>query len=378
MIAYLTIGDQPSGIYYSQVIDVCTYLSKTTSKNIRLIALISLRGFFKNRKKIKSLYSDAVIIPMVPQLKHWRYNIICILFILMIFRVKVIICRNSIPSVLALKIKKIGLIKKVIYDARGLEYEQIKEYGIIKNVRLANDILLSEKRAVLFSDFQLSISNKLLQYWKDNYDYEKTTNVVIPCSLNMNMITPINVGFRKEMGFEMDDIIIAYAGSSAGWQSFNLMMNFFTVQLQSNNKIKVLLLTKTNPEIMQLEEKFRRSVICKWCKEEEVHPILLSADYGVLIREDSMTNRVSSPVKFAEYLAAGLDVIISENIGDYSEFVVKNNCGLIYKGNKIELKKRNNESRIKNYNLALKYFSKGSDEIQNRYKKLLEAISVEC
>ncbi|MCX6312806.1 MAG: glycosyl transferase, partial [Bacteroidetes bacterium] len=41
----------------------------------------------------------------------------------------------------------------------------------------------------------------------------------------------------------------------------------------------------------------------------------------------------ASPVKFAEYLAAGLEVIISENLGDYSKYVIENNVGMILSSN---------------------------------------------
>ncbi len=50
-------------------------------------------------------------------------------------------------------------------------------------------------------------------------------------------------------------------------------------------------------------------------------------DYGLLLREKSITNKVASPVKFAEYLYAGLRVLISPEIGDYSEMVSYYNLG---------------------------------------------------
>ena len=51
---YLTYNDLPSGIYYSQVTDVVNYLNSIqTKEKVRLVAFISIRGFFTNRKKIK-------------------------------------------------------------------------------------------------------------------------------------------------------------------------------------------------------------------------------------------------------------------------------------------------------------------------------------
>jgi glycosyltransferase involved in cell wall biosynthesis len=54
---------------------------------------------------------------------------------------------------------------------------------------------------------------------------------------------------------------------------------------------------------------------------QEVPRYLAASDVGLLLRDDSIVNRVASPVKFGEYLAAGLPVIITEGLGDYSDAV---------------------------------------------------------
>jgi hypothetical protein len=43
-------------------------------------------------------------------------------------------------------------------------------------------------------------------------------------------------------------------------------------------------------------------------------------------------NEVASPVKFGEYLASGLPVVMSAGIGDYSELVRRKKVGVILKG----------------------------------------------
>jgi hypothetical protein len=35
------------------------------------------------------------------------------------------------------------------------------------------------------------------------------------------------------------------------------------------------------------------------------------------------TNKIASPVKFAEYLTCGLNIIISNNLGVYTDFTLK-------------------------------------------------------
>jgi glycosyltransferase involved in cell wall biosynthesis len=52
-------------------------------------------------------------------------------------------------------------------------------------------------------------------------------------------------------------------------------------------------------------------------------------DVALLLREFSVVNRVASPVKFAEYLAAGLPVIITDGVGDCSTLVRRSRLGLV-------------------------------------------------
>jgi glycosyltransferase involved in cell wall biosynthesis len=56
---------------------------------------------------------------------------------------------------------------------------------------------------------------------------------------------------------------------------------------------------------------------------------LRSANVGILFREKSIINEVCSPVKFAEYLASGIPVILTEGIGDTAEIVKSNKVGVI-------------------------------------------------
>ncbi len=96
-----------------------------------------------------------------------------------------------------------------------------------------------------------------------------------------------------------------------------------------NNRIKVLFLAKSLPPDMKIMDAYKSRVSCLWVNEADVPSVLSSCDYGILLRERSVTNKVSSPVKFAEYLACGLKILISPEIGDYSEYVVRNECGLL-------------------------------------------------
>jgi glycosyltransferase involved in cell wall biosynthesis len=54
-----------------------------------------------------------------------------------------------------------------------------------------------------------------------------------------------------------------------------------------------------------------------------------AADLGLLLRERTLVNEVASPVKFGEYLAAGVPVVITDGVGDLSTLVNDRGVGVV-------------------------------------------------
>ncbi len=173
---------------------------------------------------------------------------------------------------------------------------------------------------------------------------------------------------RKLFNLEKKDVVFLYSGSIAGWQSFNLLYDFINPLLRSASTNKIVFLSGEDDNISKLKSEFPNQVFSEKVSQHKVPEYLLMADYGLLIREESITNKVASPVKFAEYLACGLKVIISKNLGDYSNFVVKNNCGyLLSEFQQESIEKKEIQS------LAFNNFTKKS--YHKKYKDLINFIN---
>jgi glycosyltransferase involved in cell wall biosynthesis len=371
MIVYFTFNDASSGIFSSQVIDVVKYLRTVSEENIRLLSIISIRNFFINRKKIKDELNDAIVLPMFPGVQNWKWNVYILYIYNILYKPRVIISRGVFACNLSLKLKTKK--NKVIYDGRGAISAEWNEY-MIGNIKLQNSIYNIEKKAVLNSDYRISVSQKLVKYWSDEFGYNLNNHLVIPCTLNtqyeslsFNLSESHEV--RNELGFDSNDIIFVYSGSNAGWQSFDILKDYLENLLINNERHKVLFLSGTNCQINELILKFPNRIKSLHVDAKLVPKYLMACDYGLLIREESITNSVASPVKFAEYLACGLPVIISENLGDYSEFAIKYKAGFLYPefniANQINL-----QTKRELANLALMYFSKNSYKFQ--YCELLK------
>ena len=82
-------------------------------------------------------------------------------------------------------------------------------------------------------------------------------------------------------------------------------------------------------EWMDRHELPQAAVLLRELPQAAVGAALQQADVGLLLRRADAVNRVSSPTKFGEYLAAGLPVIMTGGIGDYSQLAAESGTGLV-------------------------------------------------
>lgn len=379
MVIYLTYAEPPSGVYSSQVADVISYVNKTLNGNIRLVAFISLHDFKASKEKIKKEMPDAVVLPAIPKAAYWKINTMLFWLVCLFLRPSAIIARNVIAANMALKVKRYTTAHKVCFDGRGAMAAEWNEYDVKVVDSWKRSIDQLESRAVMESDFRIAVTEKLVDYWHERYGYSKGNHVVIPCTLNSSFRPRIPADDEKStaraaMGIDANDIVLAYSGSIAGWQSFPELYKYLGPYLKESTTHKIIFLAKEEENITRLEQEFPGQVIRKWVNHQEVPVVLAACDLGILIREKSVTNQVASPTKFAEYLSAGLPVLISDGVGDYSDFVRKNQCGTIANGQGIpKLTPSGYDTRAKMIELVKNNFTKEAQTDQ--YKELISHLN---
>lgn len=364
MVIYLSYNDQPSGVYSSQVVDVVRFLSKTGTP-ARLVAFVSLRGYHKSRQKIKSELKNAIVLPMFPGVKNWKWNQIALVLLLWFMRPRTIMARGIFATVLARRSRMWTRYFRLVFDARGAYHAEFSEYRMIDDDAFIDKVKRLEQKAIRKSDGILAISNALIAYWKETYGFDTPEKVqVIPCTLAQSHEKPLmndsdRTALRKQHGIDPNHTLLVYSGSAAGWQSFETLFDQLARLLQEQPHIRVLLMSPIESLAGTALEPFTDRVLLKWVAPDAVSDYLAMADYGILLRESAVTNRVASPTKFGEYLAAGLHVLISPEIGDYSQFTLQHQCGAVLSGDEFpELNPLNPQQRDEAHQLAMKHFVK--------------------
>ena len=357
-IHYITYNDTYSGIYQSQVIDVVSFLNDNFDVSVSLIAFIPIRLWRAQKQLIKSKLPSAKVFPILGSLSEVKRTG---LFLSLIKNKEIAICRAPLAFVFAE-----NSYNNVIYDGRAAVEAEVIEYNVTGSKEL--DILLidAEKTAINNADYFISVSTKLISYWEgklgNKIPNEKYS--IIPCTLTSQNHKVDEVSISE-------NVRVVYSGGTGAWQSFEKVVHLLDDLMSKQLNVEALFLTKENEFLSKLIEKYPNRCERKWLDHSEVYNELSSCDYGILLREDKVTNSVASPVKFAEYLNAGLKVLISPNIGDFSEFTKENNCGILIEDKLPLLEKVEGNDKMKLNRLCKQYFIKNSSEIQQEYKKML-------
>lgn len=366
MIIYLTYNDPPSGVYWSQVTDVVDHLNTLGEERVRLVALVSLRGYTRSRRMIRKRCPGAIVLPMVPRAHNWRVNWIWVYLVCKLIRPSGIMARGIFATALALRMRDRGHVAQVCFDARAAYGAEWEEFRVVEDDRLIAESAALEAEVLYRSDLRLAVSEALVQHWRERFHYHGDKHIVIPCTLGRSVdrqAVESRAGIRAELGWGGDDVVLVYSGTVVGWQSLELLHASVLPWLGADRTNRILFLSEEHPLIVQLETEFPGQVGRRWVGHQEVRSFLLACDHGLLLRDPCVTNRVASPTKFAEYLSAGLSVVISPQVGDFSTMVREHGLGQVLEpGSVLDAGKNSAKERVRLADMATRYFSKGSHD----------------
>jgi len=220
------------------------------------------------------------------------------------------------------------------------------------------------------------VSNKLMDYFKITYNLKYKKFVYYPClsdSERFYFSNEIRKEVRAQLRIEDNTLLIVYSGGvQSAWHLTAKMFTFINHLFKQENHFKILFLTKDLAVIEKMKDEFpgltSLNILSFSVPNNEVIKYLNAADYGILFRENTVMNNVASPTKYAEYMLCGLPVLISEGVGDYSDYTIKKDTGFMIKETELDNPKTFNYNEFiakkfdRNYiaSIGMKEFSKAS------------------
>jgi glycosyltransferase involved in cell wall biosynthesis len=204
----------------------------------------------------------------------------------------------------------------IIYRARGI----IPEESLLRNgSELRMKILAFLERYVLkHSAIVLSVSAKQRRHFIDKYGIYPHKVYVLHNYLNRWTYSHIEPSNNK------NEIEIVYLGSYSKWQKIDKIFTLFNRLQDINPNIKFLICSNKK-DINKFETKIRKDNVNNIEVDNFNYPKMIErirkSTAGIILRDNCIINRVSSPFKIIDYFIAGLPIIMTDNIGDYKNLL---------------------------------------------------------
>lgn len=215
----------------------------------------------------------------------------------------------------------------------GMSGNQIEQPAIKKKY---SRLLKRELALIEVSDLTFCVSSKLSRYYLDRLqtDLAHKIRVTPGCadSKAFYFDSQLRNRLRKKLGIERKFVFIYSGGLQQAWQIPDFIFRFFKEISQVFPEALLLCLTPHQDSVRTFKKQYLLQddqVLSFYVRYDELNAYLCASDMGLLFRDNSLTNQVASPTKFAEYIMSGLPVIISRYVGDFSDFVRDQNLGVV-------------------------------------------------
>ncbi len=327
---FITFNGISDPLGQSQVLPYLQGLSKSGIK----FYLVSFEKNIKDSAKFFKILSEAGI--NWYRLKYFKFlklgmalNIsqcfFCVSYLLILKKARIIHSRSYLPIFSIFFIKKI-FKAKIIFDMRGFWPEELIDGKRIKKSSFFYKILkYLEKKSILASDYIITLTPEAKKIIEDNYSQKKV--VWMPTCVDPDK-------FRNKSAVSLEKrFTMVYAGSLWSFYDLGSCADFFNILKTKISGAHFLVLGNNN------EQKLDKLFLEKGLKKEEytimnLRPLdvpgyLLSADLGISFRYDFYSQKAAFPTKLAEYLIAGLPVLINTPSDFIKEFIESNKIGVV-------------------------------------------------
>jgi glycosyltransferase involved in cell wall biosynthesis len=219
---------------------------------------------------------------------------------------------------------------RIVFDNHGVSPEEEAMNGAHRSRVTAVERF--EREALSTADVSLFVSKQMASHYAKKYDLPSYEHLVLPCCVDRKLFAGGAV--PEGLTLPAERMILGYVGTLAAWQCGEEMLSLFSLLHRRDPTLFLLLLVPAREHETALATAAtagipEEALLITEVAHDQVPTFLQRVDVGMLLRRDDPVNRVSSPTKFAEYLAAGVPVLMTDVIGDYSSECASEKLGLV-------------------------------------------------
>ncbi|MCA9804773.1 MAG: glycosyltransferase family 4 protein, partial [Cyanobacteria bacterium HKST-UBA02] len=251
--------------------------------------------------------------------------------------VHILHCQALYSTRIALLMRDAGVHQKIVYDAHGITPEE-EEMGGAHTSRIES-MEQWEEQAVTSSELVIGVSECMKEHFQKKYTVPRSKFSVIPCGVSE--LSFVGQSVQEPTYNANRAATVVYMGSLAIWQCNEQMIQLCSQLAERKREYRFLfLLPEKDHEVanklMVAHRIPTESVTIKEVSHSAIPTTIAHADIGLLLRQCDPVNQVSSPTKFGEYLAAGVPIILTDSIGDFSMMVQESDIGLVLESTLLE------------------------------------------
>jgi len=220
---------------------------------------------------------------------------------------------------------------RVVLDYHGRIPEEYVFLG--KGGQTSRRLLeILERWCVRHSDHIIAVSSKLAEYLVRRYRIKPEKVSVVPCCADESIFKWDDArreAVRQRLQLS-NKFVCTHLGSFFEWYDPDRIIGVFQ-QIQNRTDSHLLVITGDSEKAAGfLSTRLPANTFTvRRAAHDEVPGLLNASDLGLLLLRSSPNIKTSSPAKFAEYLNSGLPVLITPEVGDFSDLVAAEGVGTV-------------------------------------------------
>lgn len=251
-------------------------------------------------------------------------------------RVRLVHARGYVPSLIALAVKRLTGTP-FIFDMRGLWPEEKVVAGRLRRgSAIYRMVKYWERRFLESADAVVSLTVAGVEAVHDfGYAIPSTTPfVVIPTCADLTRFSPgprdSDVAARLGLG---DGPVIGCVGTMSNWYLRSSMLDYLALLTEMIDTLCVLIVTHEDHDALRRDAlaagipAARLRITRASFSDMPAHVRLIDA--GLFFITPSLAKKGSAATKLAEFLGAGVPVIINDGVGDSGRIVREGGAGLV-------------------------------------------------
>ena len=240
----------------------------------------------------------------------------------------------------AVVIVKLFHRKKIIFEVNSLDNEEIRMKGDGFAVGLASNIMsLLQHVAAKFSDRIIVITDRVREYYEDNYNIPGDRFTVLGVTTDLDKFHPADNPdrvrqCRSRLNTPDDACVVTFIGNMSHWQDFQMLIKSVKIMNQKNRRIRFLIIGEGSQkdwleQTLAQEDITDRVLVVGSIPHSEIADYINMSDICISLCKELVSGY--SPMKLYEYFACGKPVVATRVSG--YEIVERINAGRLIEAN---------------------------------------------